>query len=117
MAAKDVRVGDTFTHQRTCDRYRPMYYAGASGDFNPIHIDPEAGKAAGLGSNILHGLCTMAWAMDAALQYLKDPGAVRRMRVRFSRPVLPEDTIQFTGKVSSVEGGKVTVDLTAKKAA
>jgi acyl dehydratase len=111
---KEFRVGDTFTHQRTCDRYRPMYYAGASGDFNPIHIDPEAGKAAGLGSNILHGLCTMAWAVEAALGYVGDPGKIRRVRVRFSRPVLPEDTISITGKVSSIEGGKLTADLTAK---
>ncbi len=55
--AKQLSVGDTFTHVRECDKYRPIYYAAASGDFNPIHIDPDAGKAAGLGGPILQGLC------------------------------------------------------------
>ncbi|MFY2559208.1 MaoC/PaaZ C-terminal domain-containing protein, partial [Corallococcus terminator] len=63
--ARTFQVGDTFTHVRECDLYRPIYYAGASGDFNPIHIDPEVGKVAGLDGVILQGLCTLAWAVEA----------------------------------------------------
>ena len=76
----------------------PAYYAGASGDFNPIHIDPEVGAAAGLGGVILHGLCTMAWATDAFARFLGDPGQVTRVKVRFSRPVRVEDTLTSRGR-------------------
>jgi len=107
-------VGDTFTHVRTCDRYRPIYYAAASGDFNPIHLDPEFGKAAGLGGNILQGLCTMGWAVEGFVNYLGDPGKVSKVTVRFSRPVMVDDTITVVGKVTAIEGGKLTAALTAK---
>lgn len=107
-------VGETFDHQRTCDRYRPVYYAGASGDFNPIHIDPEVGLAAGLGGVILQGLCTLAWATEAAVNYSGDPGAIRKIRVRFSKPVLLEDTVTFQGKVTGVADGLVRADITAR---
>ncbi|MCD6281169.1 MAG: MaoC family dehydratase, partial [Deltaproteobacteria bacterium] len=49
MAAKDIKPGDSFTASEEVDKYRTIYYAGASGDFNPIHIDPEFGKMVGLG--------------------------------------------------------------------
>jgi acyl dehydratase len=91
--------GDTFTHVRECDRYRPVYYAGASGDFNPIHIDPDAGKAAGLNGNILHGTCTLGWAVEAVGLFVGDPGRVRRVRVRFSKPVRTNETRNQDGAV------------------
>ena len=78
--AKSFKAGDTFTHARECDKYRPIYYAGASGDFNPIHIDPEVGRMAGLGGAILQGLCTMAWCVESAVNYLGDPGKLKRVR-------------------------------------
>jgi acyl dehydratase len=107
-------VGDTFTLVRTCDRYRPIYYAAASGDFNPIHIDPQAGEAAGLGGVILQGLCTLGWAVDAFIHYLGDPGKVTRVKVRFSRPVAIDDTITFTGRVTAIANGKLTAEVSAK---
>ena len=111
---KSYSVGDTFTHVRECDRYRPIYYAAAGGDFNPIHIDATAGKAAGLGGNILQGLCTLGWAVEAFVNYLGDPGKVSKVKVRFSKPVMVEDTITFEGKVTAIEGGKLTAELSAK---
>ena len=74
--SRTYAVGDTFTLVRTCDPYRPIYYAAASGDFNPIHIDPIVGGEAGLGGAILQGLCTLAWAVDCFIGYLGDPGRV-----------------------------------------
>ena len=112
--ATNPKVGDTFSHQRECDRYRPIYYAGASGDFNPIHIDREVGEKAGLGGAILQGMCTMGWAVEAAVNYLGDPGKLRRFRVRFSRPVSSGDVIRFEGRITSVEGGKVSGEISAK---
>ncbi len=111
---KQFREGDTFSHERTCERYGPIYYAAASGDFNPIHLDPEVGQMAGLGGVILHGMCTMAWAVEATVNFLGDPGALKRFRVRFSRPVAPGDTVVFSGRVTRVEGARLAGELSAK---
>lgn len=111
---RQFQVGDTFQHVRQCDKYRPIYYAGASGDFNPIHIDKEVGQMAGLGGNVLQGLCTMAWAVEAFCEYLGDPGRVTRARVRFSRPVTIEDTVTYSGKVVSIEGERLVAEISAK---
>ena len=110
---RTYQPGDTFTHVRECDRYRPIYYAGASGDYNPIHIDPEAGSAAGLHGNILQGLCTLGWVVEAIASFVEDPGRVRRVKARFSRPVRPEDTITFQGRVTAVQDGRLTAEVSA----
>lgn len=104
-------VGDTFTLVRECDRYRPIFYAAASGDFNPLHLDPEIGRAAGLGGPILHGLCTMGWATEAWVDYLGDPGRVSRVRVRFSKPVAIGDVITLSGTVTQLTESTVTAEL------
>lgn len=111
--SRTYAVGDTFTLVRTCDPYRPIYYAAASGDFNPIHIDPAVGREAGLGGVILQGLCTLGWAVDCFIGYLGDPGRVSGIKVRFSRPVAPADVVTFTGKVISVESGKLVAEISA----
>jgi acyl dehydratase len=113
--AEQPKAGDTFTHQRTCDRYRPLYYAGASGDFNPIHIDAEVGKLAGFDGPILQGLCTLAWAVEAVTRQLPDPGKLKKLRVRFSRPVLIGDDVTFQGAFTSVEPAEA--DATGKQVA
>ncbi len=110
---KAPKVGDTFTLVRECDRYRPVYYAAASGDFNPIHLDPEFARAAGLPGVILQGLCTLGWAVDAFQRYLGDPGKVRGVRVRFSRPIAVDDVITFTGTVTQVDGERLTAQIDA----
>jgi 3-hydroxybutyryl-CoA dehydratase len=112
--SKPLAVGDSFTHVRECDRYRPIYYAAASGDFNPIHIDPEAGKAAGLGGNILQGLCTLSWAVEGVVNYVGDPTRIARVRVRFSKPVMIDDTVTFKGAVTKIEGGRATFEVEAQ---
>ena len=112
--AKTLAVGDTFTHVRECDKYRPIYYAAASGDFNPIHIDADAGKAAGLGGPILQGLCTLSWAVEGVVNFIEDPSRIGKVRVRFSRPVMIDDTVTYTGKVTAIESGKATFEVSAK---
>ena len=73
------------------DEDQPKRYAEASGDHNPIHLDEATAKMAGLPGVILHGMCTMAIAVKAAVNGLAggDPTRVKRVAVRFSRPVLP----------------------------
>jgi acyl dehydratase len=109
-----IGPGQTFSLERECDRYRSLYYAGASGDFNPIHIDVEVGQAAGLGGVILQGLCTLAWGVDAFARFLGDPGLVTGVKARFSKPVRPEDMVRFDGTVTEVSGGVVKASVVAR---
>lgn len=110
---RTFQVGDTFTHVRECDRYRPVYYAAASGDFNPIHLDPEVAQLAGLPGPILHGLCTLAWVAEAVAVFVGDPGKVRKVRARFSKPVQVEDTVTFSVRVVALEAGRLTAEVEA----
>ena len=112
--SKDIAVGTTFKHQRTCSKAQPAYYAGGSGDWNPIHIDDEVGKQAGLGGVILQGLCTFAWLAETVTEFQQDPGKIRKIRSRFSRPVVPGDTITYEAKVTGVKDGAFHADITAK---
>ncbi|MDP8224680.1 MAG: MaoC family dehydratase [Candidatus Lernaella stagnicola] len=101
----DVNVGDTFGLKHTVGKYDPIFYAGASGDFNLIHIDPEFGKMVGLGGSILQGLCTMAFTARAHTDWAGDPYALRRIKVRFSSPVRPDDTVEVKAEVTEVVDG------------
>jgi acyl dehydratase len=109
----EFQVGDAFGLTRTCDRYRPVYYAAASGDLNPIHIDPEIGRLAGHPGAILQGMCTMAWLADACVRYLDDPGRLVGLSARFARPVNVGDTVRFEGRCVAVEGRRVRVAVKA----
>ena len=82
----------------TPDKYLPYRYAGASGDFNPIHLDPEFAKQVGLPSNILHGLYSMAQVARACTEAAGgDPRTLRRLSVQFRGMGLPEQEIVVTG--------------------
>ncbi len=111
---QDFTVGDTFQSVREVDPYRPIYYAAASGDFNPIHIDPRVGRAAGYHGVILQGMCTYAWLADACVAYLDDPARLARLRARFTKPVQVGDVITFDGRCTAVEGRTVRLELTAR---
>ena len=110
---EDFTVGDTFRSVREVDPYRPIYYAAASGDFNPIHIDPSVGRAAGYQGVILQGMCTYAWLADASVAYLDDPARLARVRARFTKPVQVGDVITFEGRCAAIEGRTLKLELTA----
>ena len=81
----------------TPDKYLPFRYAGASGDFNPIHLDPELAKAVGFPSNILHGLWSMAQVARAAVDAGGgDPRSLKSLSVQFRGIGLPEQEIVVT---------------------
>jgi acyl dehydratase len=107
-------MDDTFRHVRTCDRLRPVYYAAASGDFNPVHLDGEAARRAGLPSVILHGMCTYAWLAEACSTLLGERGRIRRMAARFSHPVLPGDAITFQGRCATRTDEAAGLQVTAR---
>jgi acyl dehydratase len=111
----ELNVGDQIPELKvTPDKYLPHRYAGASGDFNPIHIDPEFAKAVGLPNNILHGLYSMGLVARAnAALAGGDPRALRRLSVQFRGMGAPEQEIVVSGTVKSVDGDRVVVDTVA----
>jgi acyl dehydratase len=111
----DLNVGDSIPELKvTPDKYLPHRYAGASGDFNPIHIDAELAKAVGLPGTILHGLYMMGLVARAnAAAVGGDPGALKRLSVQFRGMGAPETEIVITGTVKSVEDGRAVIDTVA----
>ena len=100
----------------TPDKYLPFRYAGASGDFNPIHLDPELAKAVGFPSNILHGLWSMAQvAVANAAAVDGDPRRLKRLSVQFRGMGMPEEEIVVTGTVREVRDGRAVVDTVAEQ--
>ena len=111
----DLNVGDAIPELRvTPDKYLTHRYAGASGDFNPIHIDPEFAKAVGLPSNILHGLYSMGLVARAnAALAGGDPRALKRLSVQFRGMGMPEQEIVVTTTVKEAADGRLTTETEA----
>ncbi len=99
----------------TPDRFVTVRYAGASGDFNPIHIDEEFAKQVGLPGRILHGLWTMAQVARACTEAGGGPESLRRLSVQFRGMGMLEQEIAVTGTVRTVDDGVATVDLVAEQ--
>jgi acyl dehydratase len=99
----------------TPDRYLTVRYAGASGDFNPIHIDEEFAKQVGLPGRILHGLYTMAQVARAQTEAGGGPESLKRLAVQFRGMGLPEQEITVSGTVREVRDGVAVVDTVAEQ--
>ena len=105
----ELKAGDAIPEVRiTPDKYLTVRYAGASGDFNPIHIDEEFARAVGLPGRILHGLWTMA-------QVARAPEHLRRLSVQFRGMGVPEQEVLVTGTVREADGGRVVIDTVAEQ--
>jgi acyl dehydratase len=113
----ELKVGDPIPELAvTPDKYLPHRYAGASGDFNPIHIDPEFAKAVGLPRNILHGLYSMALvARGCAGLAGGDPRALKRLSVQFRGMGVPESEIKVAGTITAIANGRATVEVVASQ--
>ncbi|MCW2742102.1 MAG: MaoC domain protein dehydratase [Blastococcus sp.] len=119
----DLAVGTELPEQTyRVTRADLVRYAGASGDFNPIHWNDRTATSVGLPGVIAHGMFTMALAGRAVTDWTGDPGALVEYQVRFGRPVVvPDDdegaSVTVRGKVGALlDDGRVRVDLTVTSA-
>src|SRR6516225_6956335 len=114
MAAEQWQVGTEIPELRvTPDKYLTVRYAGASGDFNPIHIDEEFAKMVGLPGRILHGLWTMAQVARAETEAAGGPEHLKRLAVQFRGMGAPEQEIVVRGTVREVADGRAVIDTVA----
>ncbi len=112
----DLQAGAEIPELRiTPDKYLTVRYAGASGDFNPIHIDEEFARAVGLPGRILHGLWTMAQVARAQTEAAGGPQHLKRLSVQFRGMGVPEQEVLVSGTVREAGDGRVTVDTIAEQ--
>jgi acyl dehydratase len=111
-----MRQGDPIELKVTPDRYLTVRYAGASGDFNPIHIDEEFARQVGLPGRILHGLWTMAQVARAHTEAGGGPESLRRLEVQFRGMGRLEEEIVVTGSVEEVTDSVAIVHSQAEQA-
>jgi acyl dehydratase len=111
------RVGERIPEVRvTPDKYLTVRYAGASGDFNPIHIDEEFARAVGLPGRILHGLWTMAQVARAQTEAAGGPQHLKRLTVQFRGMGVPEQELLVSGTVRELADGRAVIDTAAEQA-
>jgi acyl dehydratase len=99
----------------TPDRYLTYRYAGASGDFNPIHIDEQFAQSVGLPGRILHGLWTMAQVARAQTEAAGGPESLRSLSVQFRGMAFPEQEITISSTVKESGDGEIVVSCDAEQ--
>jgi acyl dehydratase len=112
-----LNVGDVVAEQSyQLTRDSLVRYAGASGDFNPIHYRDDIARGVGLPGVLAHGMLTMGIAVQPVIAWVGDPAKILDYQVRFTRPV-PVDatdgaTVSVTARVAALEGDAARIDLT-----
>lgn len=120
IAFASLTVGDVVAEQTFhFTRDSLVRYAGASGDFNPIHYRDDVATSVGLPGVLAHGMLTMGVAVQTVVNWIGDPGRVQDYQVRFTRPVVVDPTngadVTVAAKVAALEvdGQVARIDLTA----
>jgi acyl dehydratase len=108
-----TQTGDSFALTVIPDRYLTVRYAGASGDFNPIHIDEDFARSVGLPGPILHGLWSMAQVARAHTEAFGGPQSLAALSVQFRGMGVPEKQIHVNGTVTEVDGDLVRTSAEA----
>ncbi len=108
-----MNAGDRFELRVTPDPYVTVRYAGASGDFNPIHIDEEFAKQVGLPGRILHGLWTMAQVARAHTDAAGGPDRLKTLSVQFRGLGRMGEEIVVTGTITDLAGEVATAESEA----
>jgi acyl dehydratase len=108
---EDVEVGEELpSRSNRIDRAQLVRYAGASGDFNPLHWNEEFARSLGFPSVIAHGMFNMALVARVVSDWTGDPGLLRSIRVQFRKEVLPDENLVAKGRVA----GKQETDRTVR---
>lgn len=116
---EDIKVGDALPVlvKDPVTNVQLVKYSGASGDFNPLHTDPEVGKAVGIGGTIAHGMLIMGFVGQAITNWIPKK-YLKLFGVRFAGMTRPGDVVTVTGKVTEkkeVSGEKrIVCEMTAK---
>jgi acyl dehydratase len=110
-----LAAGDSLELRITPDPYVTVRYAGASGDFNPIHIDEQFAQQVGLPGRILHGLWTMAQVARAHTEAAGGPDRLKRLSVQFRGMGRMGEEIVVSGTVREVTNGIAVVDSQAEQ--
>ena len=116
LSRQSIAVGDQVTPlSRTVTQDQISAYAEASGDVNPIHVNEEFARMVGLPGTIAHGMLNMGILTEAVSRWAGGADRVASIRCRFSKPLLPGDTITCTGKVVEVDeaAGIATLEVGA----
>jgi len=117
MAMAELRPGTQIPEVKVVpDKYVTVRYAGASGDFNPIHIDEEFARSVGLPGRILHGLWTMAQVARAQTEAAGGPEHLKRLSVQFRGMGALEQEIVVSAIVRDLTDGHVVLDTVAEQA-
>ena len=112
LSKQAVRVGDEMTPlSRTVTQAQITAYADASGDLNPIHVNEEFARMVGLPGTIAHGMLNLAILVEAVARWAGGNDRVASISSRFSKPLLPGDTITCTGRVVEVDENSGTATL------
>jgi acyl dehydratase len=114
---EDVNIGDSIPTlvKEPVTKLQFVKYAGASGDFNPLHTDDDIGKMAGIGGVIAHGMLIMGFVGQAVTNWIPKKN-LKKLNVRFAGMTKPGDTISVTGKVvdKNAENNIITCEVFAK---
>jgi acyl dehydratase len=111
-----MNQGDKIELKVTPDPYVTVRYAGASGDFNPIHIDEQFAQSVGLPSRILHGLWTMAQVARAHTEAAGGPDKLKRLSVQFRGMGVIGEEITVSGTIDEVNDGTAIAHSEAEQA-
>jgi acyl dehydratase len=114
---RDVSVGDPMPTlvKEPVSKVQLVRYAGASGDFNPLHTDPEIGKAVGIGGQIAHGMLIMGFVGQAITNWVPKK-CLKSFFIRFAGMTRPDDVITVTGKVvdKREDNGRIRCEVAAR---
>lgn len=107
---EDIEVGQELpSRSNRIDRAQLVRYAGASGDFNPLHWNEEFARSVGFPSVIAHGMFNMALVARVVTDWVGDVGVIRNLRVQFRKEVLPDENLVAKGRVVGKEEDDRTV--------